>query len=121
MNAQQAAEFLQVSKRYVYTLAAPDGPIPCLRIGRKVIFDETDLMEFKLSCRSTETKKEAATFSSSRAVSMGAESALQKLFRKRGLEPKLTPTTGKNQHGYIRQIQECRKNSAQSRTLSLVT
>ena len=121
MNAEQAAAFLQVSKRQVYTLAAPQGPIPCVRIGKRVIFDEPDLMEFKLSCRSIKTKSEGATFSSSRAVLAGNESALQKLFRKRGLAPKLTPTTGKSPHGFMRQVQASRDKREASRTLSLVT
>ena len=74
MTADEAAAFLQVSKRHVYTLAAPHGPIPCIRIGKRVIFDEPDLMEYKLSCRSTKTKSAGATFSSSRAVLMASES-----------------------------------------------
>ena len=121
MTAEEAAAFLQVSKRQVYTLAAPQGPIPCVRIGKRVIFDEPDLLEFKLSCRSTRTKKEAATFSSSRAVSVGSASVLQKHFQKRGLAPKLTPTTGKNPHGFMRQVQESRDKKEALRTLSLVT
>lgn len=121
MTAEEAAAFLQVSKRQVYTLAAPQGPIPCVRIGKRVIFDEPDLMEFKLSCRSTKTKSAAATFSSSRAVSVGSASVLQKHFQKRGLAPKLTPTTGKNPHDFMRQVQASRSQSAASKRLSLVT
>lgn len=55
MNADQAAEVLGVSRRQVYALAAPGGPIPCTRIGKRIIFDMPDILEFKQSCRSTAT------------------------------------------------------------------
>ena len=40
MNIKQAAQVLGVSGRMVYTLAAPAGPIPCHRIGRRIISSE---------------------------------------------------------------------------------
>lgn len=55
MNATQAADVLGVSARQVYALAAPAGPIPCTRIGKRIIFDMADILEFKQSCRSTAT------------------------------------------------------------------
>lgn len=51
MNACQAAAMLGVSARQVYDLAAPTGPIPCTRIGRRVIFEESDVLEFKAQSR----------------------------------------------------------------------
>lgn len=59
MNAAQAAALLGVSPRAVYDLAAPGGPIPCVRIGRRVVFEEADVLEFKATCRSTETARPA--------------------------------------------------------------
>lgn len=55
MNACEAAEVLGISARHMYSLAAPGGPIPCTRIGRRIIFDLPDLLEFKASCRSIGT------------------------------------------------------------------
>ena len=34
MTADEAAKVLGVSCRLVYQLAAPRGPIPCIRVGR---------------------------------------------------------------------------------------
>lgn len=51
MTVAQAAEFLGVSRAMVYKLAAPHGPIPCTRIGARVIFDESDVRFYKASCR----------------------------------------------------------------------
>lgn len=55
----------------------PTRPNPVRSHWEAGHFDEPDLMEFKLSCRSTKTKSAAATFSSSRAVSVGSASVLQ--------------------------------------------
>jgi excisionase family DNA binding protein len=51
MSVIQASEFLGVSKAMVYKLAAPHGPIPCTRIGARVIFEESDVSAYKASCR----------------------------------------------------------------------
>jgi len=51
LSVIQVAEFLGVSKGMVYQLAAPNGPIPCTRIGARVIFDESDVSDYKASCR----------------------------------------------------------------------
>lgn len=61
MNAKEAAALLGVSARQVYDLAAPEGPIPCTRIGRpgskrpRVVFEQADIEEYKAQCRSTAT------------------------------------------------------------------
>ena len=47
MTADQVAATLGISARKVYDLAAPAGPLPCTRIGRRVVFDEADVLEFK--------------------------------------------------------------------------
>jgi hypothetical protein len=56
-----AAIILGVSKRQIYDLAAPGGPIPCFRIGKRIVFDAKDLQEYKESCRHTEIKTRVAT------------------------------------------------------------
>ena len=45
MTADQVAATLGISARKVYDLAAPAGPLPCTRIGRRVVFDEADILE----------------------------------------------------------------------------
>ncbi|MBP7991210.1 MAG: helix-turn-helix domain-containing protein [Rhodocyclaceae bacterium] len=99
MNIKQAAQVLGVSGRMVYTLAAPAGPIPCHRIGRRIIFDPSDVQEFKTSCRSIATKREVVSSLNSTRSSMAKESELLKAFRALGIKPKLTVTTGKNPAG----------------------
>lgn len=96
MNADQAAEVLGVSRRQVYALAAPGGPIPCTRIGKRIIFDMPDILEFKQSCRSTATNNRVRLSLSSRAVSTGSASGLQSAFLALGIKPKLTHSTGKS-------------------------
>lgn len=51
MSVIEASELLGVSKAMIYKLAAPNGPIPCTRIGKRVIFDESDVSAYKASCR----------------------------------------------------------------------
>ena len=52
MNAKQAAAILDISSRGLYALAAPYGPIPCYRIGRRIVFNEADVVAFKESQKS---------------------------------------------------------------------
>lgn len=97
MRASEVEALLGVSARQVYELAAPCGPIPCLRIGRRVVFEEADVLEFKQSCRSTATANVVRSSLSSIVVSpVRAASELASAFRKLGLEPKLMPSTGRN-------------------------
>ena len=42
-----------VSKRMVYDLAAPEGTIPCRRVGRHILFDEADIQEHLQAGRHT--------------------------------------------------------------------
>lgn len=51
--------------------------------------------EYLQKCRYTEIKREVATFLNSTASLKASGSGLESYFRKRGREPKLTPTTGK--------------------------
>ena len=43
---KDAAGYLSVCERTMWSLGAPHGPIPCVRIGRAVRFDERDLDAF---------------------------------------------------------------------------
>src|SRR3569832_1568680 len=98
MRATAVAAVLGISSRQVYELAAPCGPIPCLRSGRRGVFEEADVLEFKQSCRSTATANVVrSSLSSIAAYRVPEGSALASAFRKLRLKPKLTPTTGKSQ------------------------
>ena len=44
LTAAEVAEILAIDRRTVYDLAAPLGPIPCYRMGRRCIrFERTDI------------------------------------------------------------------------------
>lgn len=96
LSVPEAARELGVSPRTVYDLAAPGGPIPCHRVGRRILFAPEDLAEYLQSCRYTETKRAVASCLSSTVSLKGSGSALEKLFQSRGVKPKLTPTTAKS-------------------------
>lgn len=99
LSVIEAAKRLGVSTRTVYDLAAPAGPIPCHRIGRRVLFSEEDIQEYLQSCRYTEIKREVASFLNSTVSLKASGSGLESYFRKRGREPKLTPTIDKKRPG----------------------
>lgn len=94
--AKDAASILGVSERMIYDLAAPGGPIPCYRFGRRITFDESDIQEYKQSCRSAVINRAVRSSLSSTALSAAPASALESAFRKLGVQPKLTNTTAKN-------------------------
>ena len=96
MTVQEAARMLGVSKGMVYGLAAPAGPIPCARIGSRIIFDQVDIVEFKQKCRYTEVKHAVGISLNLTAMSVGGESGLLKRFQKLGIKPRLTHSTGEN-------------------------
>lgn len=95
LSVTQAATELGVSPRTVYGLAAPGGPIPCHRIGRRVLFQAQDIQNYLQACRFTQIKRAVVSSLSSTASLKVSESGLENYFRKRGLKPKLTPTTVK--------------------------
>ncbi|MAK54797.1 MAG: hypothetical protein CML17_02935 [Pusillimonas sp.] len=96
----QAARILGVSRSKIYDLAAPAGPIPCIRIGRRIIFDMNDLMEYRAQCRYTEKKQAVVSSLSSTAPLKASGSGLENVFRRLGVKPKRTLSTEKNQPGY---------------------
>lgn len=91
MNAAQAASMLGVSARHVYDLAAPAGPIPCTRIGRRVVFDEADILQFKAKCRCAAAASPARAAFRPAVAPAGARPLLQAVFRRLGIKPKLKP------------------------------
>lgn len=102
MSVLQTACALGVSRRMVYELAASSGPIPCVRIGRRVLFDDADVTEYIQQCRYTETKRAVSSSLSSVAVSADDGSALERYFLKRGVRPKLMPSNAKSPRGFTR-------------------
>ena len=95
MSVKEVATELGVSSGMVYSLAAPAGPIPCYRVGRRVTFDETDIQEYKQSCRSVVTNRAVRSSLSSTASSTTCVSALESAFQKLGVRPKQTNTTAR--------------------------
>jgi excisionase family DNA binding protein len=47
LTAREAAALLGISVRAVYDLAAPAGPVPCLRFGRAVRFEHKDIKSYR--------------------------------------------------------------------------
>jgi len=102
LNAEQAAKILGVSSRNVYSMAAPAGPIPCYRIGKRLCFDERDLQAYKESCRCVPFKMPTPTSSmtipklKSSPTGFGpGGSDLEKTFLKLGIKLKRTRTIGR--------------------------
>ncbi|PUA19629.1 hypothetical protein C7W93_07225 [Glaciimonas sp. PCH181] len=98
----EAAKILRISTRQVYAMAAPAGPIPCYRIGKRIIFNHLEVLEYLKSCRFTEIKREVVTALSSTVSLRVGESALESTFRKLGLKPKRTLSTEKNRPDFTR-------------------
>lgn len=82
-----AAEILGVSARQVYDLAAPAGPIPCYRIGGRVVFDRAEVEAYLQSCRCVQAPRiSVRTKLTSTRIPGHGESALEKYARERGLK-----------------------------------
>ena len=99
VKPEAAAAMLGVSKGMVDRLAAPHGPIPCSRIGRRIIFNKRDLTEYLAKCRFTEKKRAVVSSLSSTALLKVSVSGLESSFQRLGIKPKLTPSTGKSRRG----------------------
>jgi hypothetical protein len=100
LTAAEVGRLLGVSARKVYDI--PPEHLPRYQYGPRgaVRYAETDVREYKLRCRSTETKRlVAGALSLTSAFPAAAESALESAFRKRGIEPRLTPSTGRKRQG----------------------
>src|SRR5690606_6017804 len=90
---------LNISRTKARQLAAPGGPIPCIRIGRLIRFDERDIVEYEEACRSTTIKSAVDIALSSTALSTETGSEARNYFRKLGLKPRPTSSTGRKAAG----------------------
>lgn len=102
LSVKQAAELLGVSLRTMYELAAPNGPIPCYRIGRAVRYDQSDLESYKKTCRCTSTRQRADGVLNLTASSTDSASGLLNYFRQAGLAPKSKTTNREKRPGSSR-------------------
>jgi hypothetical protein len=90
MSAKAVAQLLGVSPRMVYSL-----PIPRYRFGRAVRYDLADVERYRASCLSDGISGTRGGVSSSTVTMKAADTGLASYFRKAGVKPKLTRTTGK--------------------------
>jgi excisionase family DNA binding protein len=57
ITAEEVAEMMGISRGAVYDLAAPKGPIPCVRYGRRCIrFKREDVQAHIEACRHTQVQ-----------------------------------------------------------------
>ncbi len=54
LTVRQVAEMLNVCERTVFSLTHPRGPLPAVRIGRRVLYDPRDVEQFVRKCKSPE-------------------------------------------------------------------
>jgi excisionase family DNA binding protein len=92
--ASKAAKMLGISVRAMYALGAT-GQVPTYRIGRAVRFLPSDVEGFFRKCLSGGAQGTRGGGLSSTVTMKAAGTGLASYFRKAGVEPKLTPTTGK--------------------------
>ncbi|OZI26670.1 hypothetical protein CAL26_04940 [Bordetella genomosp. 9] len=97
LTPADVAERLQISPSKARQLAAPGGPIPCIRIGRLIRFDSTDIYEYEQSCRSITIKSEVDIVLSSTDLYREEESELQSYFQRDGRKRRRTSSTRKKQ------------------------
>ena len=46
LSAREAAAALSVSARTLWVVTSPRGDLPCVRIGRRVLYDPCDLQDW---------------------------------------------------------------------------
>lgn len=86
LTAKEAADLLGVERRTVYDLAAPHGPIPCYRMGKRCIrFTEEDVAEYLQACRHTTMTPTISGDIGSTKLFTVSVSASENCFQKRGL------------------------------------
>jgi hypothetical protein len=84
-----AAKHLGISLGKAYSLAAPQGPMPCYRIGSRVIFDLADIEAYKTSVRVEPVEKVSLKLRSRRLLPTSTESSLLATFKRLGIKPRL--------------------------------
>lgn len=100
LTPKEAAEYLRLSTRKVYSLAA-SGEVACHRFGTAVRFAQEDLDEYKTKCRSPAITQAAGSTSLTASLPE-RDSGLTAYFRKAGREPKRKPTTSEKRQGSTR-------------------
>lgn len=80
-TAQQAAKYLGLSARYIYSLAEQQA-IAHKKHGRAVRFDKVHILEYEQSCQFTTTKRREPTVSRLNVKLEGGKSELQNFFQK---------------------------------------
>lgn len=98
ISAKEAADMLGVSRSKMYDLAA-SGKVASYRFDGALRFERADLDTYKESCRSVSTAQTSAGVTSLTATLRGADTELASYFRKAGLAPKRTRSTGRNPPG----------------------
>ena len=107
ITAIKAAEILGISLRAAYELAAPKGPVPGYRYGKKCVrFQENDIREYKESCRFTTIKETNAGDLHLTKLSTKIESGSLSYFRSRGIAVKLKSSIKKKPHDCTEPPQE---------------
>ena len=99
LKAADVARTLGLSKRAVYDLAASGALAHYRPAPGAVRFDPQDVEAYRTSCRSVGTKETAAGVLSSTAIYKDSDTDLAAFFRRAGVKPKLTHTTGKKAPG----------------------
>lgn len=96
ITAEAAAKILGVSRGAVYDLAAPKGPIPCVRLGRRCIrFNQEDVEAHVRKCLHTLIKITiAGDIRSTKSLTVNAFER-QSYFQRIGIAPKPKTSTSK--------------------------
>ncbi|MBD7961505.1 helix-turn-helix domain-containing protein [Comamonas sp. Sa2CVA6] len=94
IDAKAVAKLLGLSERTVYELAR-SGRLHCYRFGAAVRFDETDVEEYKKSCRSVMTHATSVGALSSTRLLRASGSGLAAYFQKATPNPKPKSSTSK--------------------------
>ena len=88
ITAEEVAEILGTSRGAVYDLAAPKGPIPCVRMGRRCIrFNHDDVQAYIEACRCTQAVMPAVKVVRMRSVTLRVSEPLN-CFEQLGIKTK---------------------------------
>jgi excisionase family DNA binding protein len=91
ITAEDVAEMLGISRGAVYDLAAPKGPIPCVRFGRRCIrFNGEDVQAHIDACRHTQAVLPVVGKVSMRTVKLAVSEPLN-CFERLGIKTRPKP------------------------------
>ncbi|TFF62539.1 DNA-binding protein [Comamonas sp. A23] len=94
LDAKAVAGMLGLSERTVYELAK-SGRLHCYRFGSAVRFEESDIEEYKKSCRSVSTPATSVGALSSTRLLRASGSGLAAFFQKATPKPRPKSSTSK--------------------------